>query len=340
MSSRSALVTGGTGFVGSHLVRDLLAEGWEVRTCGRGPRPEDLDPAVAYHRADLAGDALLEPLVDGAGLVFHLAGLSSSVATPGEMYRANVDGTRRLVQAARKAQVERLVHVSTTSVYGKKIQLPQPVPEDVEPHPGEGYAESKWLAEEEVRSGLDDGLPATILRPVTVYGPGAVKLVASTILDAAIERHAGLASFVVPADPVELRLVHVDDVVGAMRHLAAHDDAVGGAFNLASGVYPSSHEVGGLVAEELGLDLEPTDDPDAGLDYARRSEVYEQMLAEGMQPGIMLKEKRIRFLKKANPNNRVSLEALAATGYEPRRTDLPETIPESVDWYRSQRWIL
>lgn len=337
--SGSALVTGGTGFVGSHVLRSLVGDGWEVRTCGRGSRPGDLDDAVGYRQIDLAGEEPLEGLLEGVEVVFHLAGLSSSVATPGEMYRANVDGTRRVAEGARKAGVDRFVHVSTTSVYGKEVQLPQPVLEDVEPHPGQGYAESKWLAEEEVRAAAEDGLATTILRPVTVYGPGAVKLMASTILDAAIERYAGLERFAVPADPTELRLVHVDDVVAALRHLAGHDKAVGRAFNLASGTYPSSHEVGGLVAEELGLELDPTDD-DGGLDHARRSEVREQMLADGMREGIMLKETRIRLLKKANPNNRVSLEALAETGFEPQITDLPRSVPESIAWYRDQRWIL
>lgn len=339
-SSKTALVTGGTGFVGWHLVRALLDHGWQVRTCGRGPRPDDVPAVVDYQRVDLAGDEPLTELVDGVTHVFHLAGLSSSVATEEEMYRANVDGTARLAEAARKAEVVRLVHVSTTSVYGKKVALPQPVPEDVEPHPGPGYAESKWLAEQAVRDAIADGLPATILRPVTVYGPRAIKLVASTILDAAIERYAGLDTFAVPAEPVELRLVHVDDVVAALRHLADHDAAVGRAYNLASGTYPSSHEVGAAIAAEFDLELEPTDDPDSGLDYARRADVHKRMLAAGMRPGILLKEKRIRLLKKANPNNRVSLDALTATGFGPRATDLSHSIPDAVAWYRRERWIL
>lgn len=336
----TALVTGGTGFIGAHLVRTLHEHGQTVRTCGRRPRPATLPQAVDYRQADLIGAEPLDALVDGVEVVYHVAGAASSTSTPEQMEAVNVAGTEQLLQAALAAGVRRVVHVSTSSVYGKEVALPQPVSEDAECHPGAGYAASKWRAEQVAWEYADKGLPLVVLRPVTVYGPGAVKLVASTILDAAIERFAGLATFAVPREPVEMRLVHVDDVAAACRHLAAHDEATGRTFNLSSGVYPSSREVAGAVADALGLQLELSDDADPGLAYERRAAVREEMLGAGMRDDILLKEERIRFLKKGNPNNRLSLAALEATGFRPQVTDPADGVASSVEWYRAQRWII
>lgn len=335
------LVTGGTGFLGAHVVARLAAEGQPVRTCGRGPRPPALAAEVEYVQADLTGTEPLTSLLDGVEVVVHAAGAASSTSTPEEMAVVNVTGTEQLLQAARTAGVERVVHVSTSSVYGKKVALPQPVSEDAPCHPGAGYAETKWQAEQVAwRFSGGGGPPVSVLRPATIFGPGAVKLVASVILDAAIERYAGREHFEVPREPVEMRLVHVDDVVAACRHLAQADDAAGSAFNLDSGVYPSSHDVARAVAGALGMTLTSSDAEHPGLSYEERAATRQRMLDAGMRDGILLSKERIRYLNKANRNNRLSLEALAETGFEPRVTDIAAAIVDSARWYAEQRWII
>lgn len=333
-----ALVTGGAGFIGRHLCAALLRDAWAVRVCGRSARPDNLPAAVEHQRIDLAAAtaADMAGLCEGVGVVFHLAGATSSRSTPEQMHEVNVGGTGRLLEAAARAGVDRFVHASTSSVYGSRVALPQPVTEDAPCHPSPGYGETKWQAEQLVWAA---DLPATVLRPTTVYGPGAVKLLASTALDAALERCAGLESFAVPEDPVELRMVHVDDVVAALRHLAAAEQAPGRAFNLCAPEYPTSHEVGQLVAEHTGLPLSLTDADDAGLSYEERAAVRERLLAEGMRGDILLQPQRIRFLKKANRNNRLSLSALRGTGFSPRVTDLPGSIRRTLRWYSEQRWL-
>jgi nucleoside-diphosphate-sugar epimerase len=335
-----AVVTGGTGFIGRHLIQALDTRGWQVRVCGRRPRPHDLPAAVDYYQADLAVDRQLDEVCHGVTHVFHLAGASSSRSSPEEMERVNVAGTERLCEAAARARVRRIVHVSTSAVYGKNVALPQPIREDVEAHPDPGYSETKWQAEQVVWRYADKGVPVAVLRPVTVYGPGAIKLLGSTILDAAIERFAGLGRFAIDRQPVELRMVHIDDVVAALLHLATNQAAVGRAFNLAAETYPTSHTVAEAVADEVGLVPELSDDPDAGLSYDERVAVRERMLAAGMRGDILLPPQRIRFLKKANPNNRLSLDALRSTGFRLGVTDLPASIRANVRWYRDHRWIL
>jgi nucleoside-diphosphate-sugar epimerase len=337
MVRRSALVTGATGYVGSHLVRALTTDGWEVRASGRRPR---WDGPGDYVAADLAADDLA-PLVDGVTHVFHLAGASSSKSDDDEMRRTNVVGTGRLVAAVvDNGSVERLVHMSSTSVYGEEVQLPLPVREDVEVEPSRGYGKAKWGAEEAVWGAATDGFATVILRPVSVYGPGAVKLVASAALDVAIERRAGLERVAVAREPVEQRLLHIDDLIGATLHLAAHDDAVGRAFNITSGVYPTSLEVAEILAGEFGMELELAEDAACGLSTDERAATRDRMLADGMTDDIYFTPQRFRFMAKSNRNNRLSIEALESTGFELAHTDTRAGIAGTVAWYREHRWLL
>ncbi len=339
MARRSALVTGATGYVGSHLVTALVAHGWEVRASGRRPRPPGLADEVEYVPADLAADDL-GPLVDGVTHVFHLAGASSSRSDDDEMRRTNIVGTGRVVTAVASAALVRFVHMSSTSVYGEEVQLVLPVREDVKVHPSRGYGKAKWGAEEKVWAAAEEGLPAVVLRPVSVYGPGAVKLVASAALDVAIEHRAGLDRVAVAGEPVEQRLLHIDDLVAATLHLADHDDAVGRAFNVTSGVYPTSHEVAGILAEAFAMGLELAEDGDGGLAHDTRKSTREQMLADGMTDDILFTPQRFRFMAKANRNNRLSIEALESTDFRIAATDTRAGIAATVAWYLDQRWLL
>jgi len=339
---RRALVTGATGYLASHLVPALVAEGWDVLATGRRREPPPLPDGVDYASVNLVKDDpwVFSGLMERVTHVFHLAGASSSLSDQKEMEEVNVDGTRRVLQAARPWPVERVVHMSSTSVYGEEVQLPSPVPEDAERHPSRGYGKAKDGAERVVEEYAAGGMPTVVLRPVTVFGPGNVKLLASAILDVAIERFAGLDHIAVDRTPIEQRLVHVDDVVAAAIHLATADGVVGRAFNVVLPEYPSSHQVAGIVADAFGLPLELVDGPDGGLSYDARLDAHGRMVEQGMEPNILLSKERFRFLAKANRNNRLSVDALLATGFRFARTDLPASIAATVDWYRRHAWVL
>jgi len=340
MAKRAALVTGATGYIGGYLAPALVDAGWEVRAAGRRSRPDHLPEEVEYLTADIAGADDLVPLLSGVTHVFHLAGASSSRSDEEEMERVNVVGTGRLVDAASATGVERFLHMSTTAVYGEEVPLPLPVKEDVVPQPSRGYGKAKLGAERAVWAAVEGGLDAVVVRPVSVYGPGAVKLLASAVLDVAVEHRAGLDSVAVHREPIEQRMVHMDDLVGACLHLATHDGVCGRAFNVTSGVYPTSLEVAEALADEFGMGLEPSDDPDCGMPYDERAAVRDEMLAEGMADDILLTEERFRFMRKVNRNNRLSVAALLDTGFEPKETDVRASIARNVAWYREHRWIL
>jgi nucleoside-diphosphate-sugar epimerase len=337
MTESFALVTGTTGFIAARLVPALVAEGFRVRATGRRHRPDDLPEEVEYQPADLAGEPeLLDSLLEGVTHVFHLAGASSSKSTQEEMERNNIDATARLLDAAGRGPLERFVHMSSTSIYGEEKQLPLPVREDVEPNASRGYGKAKWGAEQEVWARSQGGMPVVVLRPVTVYGPGATKLLASAILDTAIERAAGLPRLAVAAEPMEQRLVHVDDLIAATIYLARSEEATGRAFNVVDGIYPSSHDVGRVLAGCFGMDVEVGGE---GLDEDRRRKVHEHLVEQGMEPAILFTPDRLRLMSKTNRNNRLSTEALESTGFRFARTDFAGAVADNVAWYRSAGWL-
>jgi len=339
MSERSALVSGATGYIGSWLVPELIAEGWSVRALGRRPRPPWMAPEIDYRQVDLVADDL-GPLSRGITHVFHLAGASSSLSSIDEMHLANVVATERLVTSLLGGGVQRLVYLSSTSVYGEDEQLPVPVREDMDPRPSRSYGKAKWGAEQAVWTGGESGLEVVVLRPVSVYGPGNIKLLGSAVLDAAIERFAGESRLFVPSRPVEQRLVHIDDVVGAALHLAHFDDAAGRAFNVVFPEYPTNHDLVEILGRELAMSPELSEDAECGLSYEDRSATRSAMVSAGMQPDILLTRERFRFMRKANRNNRLSVDALLSTGFRFQDRDLAGPIARAVAWYGHNRWIL
>jgi nucleoside-diphosphate-sugar epimerase len=230
--------------------------------------------------------------------------------------------------------------MSSTSVYGEEVQLPVPVPEDVAPSPSRGYGKAKWEAEQEVWARSEAGAAVVVLRPVSVFGPGNVKLLGSAVLDVAVERWAGLDIVAVQARPVEQRLVHIDDLVAATLHLATHEGAAGHAYNVVAPEYPSSHAVAAILADAFGMGVALADDPECGLGYEDRAATHAQMLGQGMAPHILLTEQRFRFMGKANRNNRLRLDALLGTGFRFAHGDLEPAIRSTIDWYLEHRWVI
>src|SRR2546428_1562873 len=134
--SRRAIVTGGAGFIGSHLVDRLLNDGFDVIVLDNFStgRPENLarvanHPRLKLHQVDITDHDKILPLFEGAGAVFHLAALADivpSIQFPLRYYRSNVDGTVSVLEAARKANVRRFLYTASSSCYGIPVQYPTP----------------------------------------------------------------------------------------------------------------------------------------------------------------------------------------------------------------------
>ncbi len=222
-----SLVTGASGFVGSAVVRVLLAAGHAVRVLVRPTSdPRNLaDLPVERCVGALEDPASLDAAVKGCGALFHVAAdYRIFVRDPAAMHRANVDGTRHLMEAALAAGVARIVYTSSVAVLGLHADgrpADETTPATAATMIGP-YKRSKYDAEEAVsRLVRERQLPAVIVNPSTPIGPRDVKPTPTgrIIVEAGAGRMPGYVD-------TGLNLVHVDDV--AAGHLAAHDRGVVG----------------------------------------------------------------------------------------------------------------
>jgi UDP-glucose 4-epimerase len=177
---KKVMVTGGLGFIGSHLVDALLSQGYSVvvvdneSTGRRENLLQHLDhPNLQVNIADIANFAEIKDLFTGVEWVFHLAALADivpSVQRPIDYHRANVDGTINVLEAARSAGVKRFLYAASSSCYG--IPDLYPTPETAEIRPQYPYALTKNVAEQYVLHwGKVYGMPVVTLRLFNVYGP-------------------------------------------------------------------------------------------------------------------------------------------------------------------------
>ncbi len=174
-SPERVLVTGAGGFIGSHLAADQLSRGRRVVAL-------DLDPARVAHleqpgrfeivQGDFTDPAVARGALSGVDTVFHLAAAHlGSRASEAHQRRVNIEGVGALADAAREAGVRRFVHCSTVGVFGR-VQNP-PADEDSPCRPDLAYERTKLAGEAIIKAAVRDrGLPAVILRPAWVYGPG------------------------------------------------------------------------------------------------------------------------------------------------------------------------
>jgi UDP-glucose 4-epimerase len=252
------LVTGGAGFIGSHLVDRLLADGHDVAVIDNFAtgRHENLRAAessnrLKVHRADIADFDAVAPLFAGVDWVFHLAAMADivpSIQRPMVYHRANVDGTIAALEASRLAGVSRFLYAASSSCYG--IPNVYPTPESSPIRPMYPYALTKNVGERYAMHWHKVyGLPVLALRLFNVFGPrhrtgGTYGAVFGVFL---AQKLAG-QPFTVVGDGIQTRdFTFVTDVADAFV-IAAESTQAGRSFNVGSG---STHSVNCLV-ELLG----------------------------------------------------------------------------------------
>ncbi|OAQ54418.1 hypothetical protein HTG_02400 [Natrinema mahii] len=167
----TAAVTGATGFLGSHLCKRLLADGWTVRGLCRPTSDRGDLEGIDWHVGDLADGEALRELVDGADVVFHLAGIGLWSAGPETIWAVNRDGTERLLTACRDADAGRLVFTSTAGT--RRPQGDDTFADETDvAGPVGAYQASKAAAEELVDDYADAGGDAVTVHPTSIFGPG------------------------------------------------------------------------------------------------------------------------------------------------------------------------
>ncbi len=243
--SLRSLVTGGCGFIGSHLVDRLLEEGHEVIVLDdlSNGRLENLEhrknsDRLTIHQVDVANFQETEPLYEGVDWVFHLAALADivpSIQQPLRYHHANVDGTVAVLEASRSQKVKRFLYAASSSCYG--IAETYPTPETAPMSPEYPYALSKYIGEQYVQHWAQVyDMPCVSLRLINVYGPrsrtsGAYGAVFGVFL---AQKLAG-RPFTVVGDGNQTRdFTFISDVVEAFIK-AAESDLKNEVLNIGSG---------------------------------------------------------------------------------------------------------
>jgi UDP-glucose 4-epimerase len=257
----NCIVTGGAGFIGSHLVEHLLGDGHEVTVLDNFStgRPETLDhvrsnPKLSIHKVDIAELERILPHFEGTDWVFHIAALADivpSIEHPLVYYRSNVDGTVNVLEASRRHGIKRFVYTASSSCYG--VPEIYPTPESADIRPQYPYALTKYLGEECVMHWCQVyKIPAVSLRLFNVFGPrsrtsGTYGAVFGVFLAQKLQKEP----FTVVGDGSQTRdFVFVTDVVQALV-MAANSKIQGEIMNLGSGHTYSINQLVQLMGGEV-----------------------------------------------------------------------------------------
>lgn len=261
----SYLVTGGAGFIGSHLVEELIRRGHRVRVVDNlvtGKR-RNLDKLgeIEFVEGDLADPAVARRATAGIEFVLHQAAIPSvprSIADPVASHRANVDTTVNVLVAARECGVRRVVYAGSSSAYGNTAVLPKH--EDMPPQPLSPYALQKLIGEQYVRMFTDlYGLETVTLRYFNVFGPrqdpsspysGVVSLFITSLLD---DRRP-----MIYGDGEQTRdFTYVANVVSGVLSACQAPGVCGKVINVATGVRITINDLFRTLRELIGAAIEP-----------------------------------------------------------------------------------
>ena len=297
MSTKSSLVTGAAGFIGSHIVDHLIAAGHDVVgvdnfAAGRRENIAHLEAEnkFTFHEADICDPKAMDRAMEGVDWVFHIAGIGDivpSIEAPLDYHRANVDGTAVCLEAARKHEVERFLYAASSTCYGLATQFP--TPEDHPIQPEYPYALSKYMGEELVLHwGQVYGMSVASLRMFNVYGPrsrtsGAYGAVFGVFL---AQKLAGRA-FTVVGDGEQTRdFTYVSDVADAFITVAASTLA-GEAVNVGSGgTYSINQLIKLLGGEKTHLPKRPGEPDQTFADVTRIREATGWQAKTSFEDGV------------------------------------------------------
>jgi nucleoside-diphosphate-sugar epimerase len=243
------LVIGGNGFIGRHLVQELLERGDRVRVLALPG--EDVrwleERGVVVHRGDICRRETLVTPLTGVEKVFHLAAMMDVWRPLDDYYAVNVTGTEEVCKAALSAGVQRLVHMSSSSVYG--MALGRAADESFALRPfNDPYPLTKAAGDRVVQRMIaEEGLPAVIVRPDQIFGPGD-QLHFGRIAD----RLRSGRGIIVGRGNNALPLVYVSDVVQGLLLALDHERALGQAFNITNDEPLTQKELLLAIAREIG----------------------------------------------------------------------------------------
>jgi UDP-glucose 4-epimerase len=294
------LVTGGAGFIGSHIVHKLVSMGEKVRVLdnlsfGNKTNLNGVEAKIDFISGDLLDAAVVARAMKGIEVVFHQAALRSvplSVNNPTLVNRVNVEGTLNVLTAARDAGVKRVVYASSSSVYGKGAMLPKS--EHDTPGPISPYAVSKLAGEHYAKVFTDlYGLETVGLRYFNVYGPRQdPKSQYAAVIPLFIQWALQGEPLEVHGDGLQSRdFTYIDNVVQANLQAAHSKLGSGGVFNVGEGKTHTLLELVDLLEEIIGtkLKLLHTAERAGDIRYTQ-AEISESQRCLGYRPQVSFEE--------------------------------------------------
>jgi nucleoside-diphosphate-sugar epimerase len=324
----TVLVTGGAGFLGSHLTDLLLERGERPRVLVRpgegGSALVDADVAICW--GDIGDRAALEAAVSGVDCVLHCAARTGPWGPEAEYQRTNVRGLQTLVEVGLAAGVRRVVHVSSITVHGNDVRgtADECAPLRAEPNP---YSRSKVAGELLLgRMIRDQGAPVTIVRPGWIYGPGDA---------ASFARIAGMIEkgrmVMMGSGENHLPLIYVRDVARGVLLASEAEQAAGRSYLLVNDQPVTQNEFVGAIAAELGVPAPTRRIPyELAVMLGAIAETGGRLARKQQPPPVM------RYgIQLLGGENRLSIgRARHELGFSPE-VDLAEGISRSVEWYRT-----
>jgi len=361
MSSKdkgAIVVDGAGGFIGGWAAEELHKAWFKVQAT-------DLDSVdlsylkelgIETRPSNLLDRASLDELLRGASAVVHCAAAFDLSLPLPTLMKINVEGTELLLRACQSAGIERVVHLSTSGVYG--IPTAAPVYEDHRIKPVDAYSVSKAKAEEVVNKFKNQGMKITMFRPTNVYGPRG-RYTAGVLFPAlCILKERGLAIPRFKGGP-PINMVHVEDVAGAIRFALEHEATAGEVYNMAeTDIYPAG-DFFDLIIDQFDLKTRGSLKMRTGLIsiMGRIGMFMPASLTVGPVQAYLQREwNKIVEKYSLEPVLKPSLardfmpfliggphaysnEKLRKAGYVLRHPSIKESFGEVVKWYRERRWI-
>jgi len=309
------LVTGGTGFIGSYLVEELLNNEYQVKILSRKP-VDKWKNKVEIIKGDITRVDTLHSALRDVEAVFHNAAYAMDYGNKKIIYDVNVNGTRNIAEACTKNSIDRIIYTSSAGVYGFP-KTKEVITEDTPKKPLNTYQKSKLLGEEVLRGYKD--IKVSIIRPPLVFGAGGqtTRILLDKLTSGSI-RLIGDGSNIIS-------IVHPVDVARCLR-LALERDERGETFNVVSFTVEIKEFLDKL-AEKLGVEKP-----------RKKIPLWAAYLAGVLLEYLSSNPSITRFRVKTLGSNRViSYEKAEKTlGYKPAY-DLNKTIEDMVNWYKNIR---